>query len=470
MDSEQGSEPLYTAAETRAAEERYAGYPDTVPELMERAGRAVAEVILEDFEEARRITVVCGAGNNGGDGRVAARVLEGAGRDVLIVDAKPEGEAKELGDPDLIVDALFGTGFEGAPRPEAARLIEQINTAGVEIVAVDVPSGVNASTGEVEGAAVDAWATVTFHGEKVGLVVTPGAFRAGEVDVADIGLDHVETAHARVTDEILELVPLRHPEDNKYTAGHAIVVGGSPGLTGAPCLTAMAAMRADAGYVTVAVPRSTLPFFEVRLLEAVKRPLPEDAEGRLVREAVKPVVELAGKAQALAVGPGLGRSDGTKTLVRELLAEIAVPVVVDADALHGLEPDDWPAARVLTPHEGELARLLETESSWVAAHRLEAARRAVERFGCVVVLKGEGTIVAAPGEGVLVCPSFPSLATAGTGDVLTGIVASFLAKGMEPRLAAAAAVTAQVRAALRAPQKAGLIASDLLNMLPRVFP
>jgi ADP-dependent NAD(P)H-hydrate dehydratase / NAD(P)H-hydrate epimerase len=465
-----GLDPLYTAAEMRAAEERYPGHPDTVPELMERAGRAVAEVILEDFEEARRITVVCGSGNNGGDGRVAARVLEEAGREVLVVDAKPEDEEKELGEPDLIVDAVFGTGFEGAPRAGAARLIEQMNAAGVEIVAVDVPSGVDASTGEGEGAAVDAWATVTFHGEKVGLVVTPGAFRAGEVDVADIGLEHVETEHARVTDEILELVPLRAPEDNKYTAGHAVVVGGSPGLTGAPCLTAMAAMRADAGYVTVAVPRSTLPVFELRLLEAVKRPLPEDAEGRLTPEAVEPVVELAQKAQALALGPGLGRSGGAKTLVSELLAEIPLPAVVDADALFGLEPGDWPAPRVLTPHEGELARLLETDSSWVAAHRLEAARRAVERFGCVVVLKGEGTIVAAPGEGMLVCPGFPSLATAGTGDVLTGIVASFLAKGMEPRLAAAAAVTAQVQAALRAPQQAGLIASDLLDTLPRVFP
>src|SRR5919106_5532460 len=460
-------EPLYTAAEMRAAEERYPGYPDTVPELMERAGEAVADVVLEDFPDARRITVVCGPGNNGGDGRVAARVLAEAGREVLIVDVKPEDEEKELGEPDLIVDAVFGTGFEGTPRPGAARLIEQMNAAGVEIVAVDVPSGVNASTGEVEGAAVEAWATVTFHGEKVGLVVTPGAFRAGEVDVADIGLEHVDTPHARVTDEILEIVPLRAPEDNKYTAGHAVVVGGSPGLTGAPCLTAMAAMRADAGYVTVAVPRSTLPVFELRLLEAVKRPLPEDAEGRLTPEAVEPVVELAGHAQAVALGPGLGRSDGAKTLVRELLAEIALPAVVDADALFGLEPGDWPAPRVLTPHEGELARLLGTESSWVAAHRLEAARRAVERFGCVVVLKGEGTIVAAPGEGMLVCPGFPSLATAGTGDVLTGIVAAFLAKGMEARLAAAAGVTAQVQAALRAPQQAGLIASDLLDTLPR---
>jgi ADP-dependent NAD(P)H-hydrate dehydratase / NAD(P)H-hydrate epimerase len=228
-------------------------------------------------------------------------------------------------------------------------------------------------------------------------------------------------------------------------------------------------MRADCGYVTVAAPRSTLPVFEQRLLEAVKRPLPEDEEGRLLAEAAEAVLELAARAHAVALGPGLGRSDGTSELVRTLLAKLELPVVVDADALFGLEPGDWPAPRVLTPHEGELARLLGTESSWVAAQRIEAARRAVERFGCIVVLKGEGSIVAAPGEGMLVCPGYPSLATAGTGDVLTGIVASFLAKGMEPRLAAAAAVTAQVQAALRASQQAGLVASDVIEALPRVF-
>jgi hydroxyethylthiazole kinase-like uncharacterized protein yjeF len=463
-------EPLYTAAEMRTAEERYPGYPDTVTELMERAGRAVAEVILEHFEDARRITVVCGPGNNGGDGRVAARLLEEAGREVRIVESKPEDEDKDLGDPDLIVDALFGTGFEGAPRPGAARLIEQLNASDREIVAVDIASGVDASTGEVAGAVVDASATVTFHGQKVGQYVSPGGFYSGFLEVADIGLEEVETEHAWVTSDILDLVPQREPEDNKYTAGHVLVIGGSPGLTGAPCLTSMAAMRADCGYVTVAVPSSTLPVFEQRLLEAVKRPLPEDEGGRLPLEAKDTLLELAERAHAVALGPGLGRSDGTKDLVRALLAELELPVVVDADALFELEPGGWPAPRVLTPHEGELARLLGTESSWVAAHRLEAARLAVERFGCIVILKGEGSIVAAPGEGMLVCPGFPSLATAGTGDVLTGIVASFLAKGMEPRLAAAAAVTAQVQAALRAPQQAGLVASDLLDALPSVFP
>jgi ADP-dependent NAD(P)H-hydrate dehydratase / NAD(P)H-hydrate epimerase len=462
-------EPLYSAEEMRAAEERYPGYPDTVPELMERAGRAVADLILQDFGDAERITVVCGSGNNGGDGRIAARLLEEAGREVVVVDVKPEEEEKDLGDPDLIVDAIFGTGFTGEPRPGAARLIDEINATGVEVVSVDIPSGVDASTGEIAGAVVDAWASVTFHGEKVGLHVTPGAFHSGYVEVADIGLEPLETACARVTRGILDLVPQRGPADNKYTAGHVLVVGGSRGLTGAPCLTALAAMRADAGYVTMSGPGSVVPVFEHWVLEAVKRPLPEDADGRLGPEAVDEISELATRAGAVALGPGLGRSDGTKELVRRLLAELELPVVVDADALWGLEPGDWPAPRVLTPHSGELARLLGGESRWVDEHRLQALERAVERFSCVVLLKGDGTLVGAPAEGPLVCGGFPTLATAGTGDVLTGIVGSFLAKGMDARLATAAAATAHTWAAIEAPQKAGLIASDLLDALPAVL-
>ena len=223
-------EPLYTAAEMRAAEERY---PGTVEELMERAGRAVAEHALEDFGNARSFTVVCGSGSNGGDGKVAARVLEEAGRAVIVVDAKPEDEEKDLGDPDVLVDALFGTGFEGEPRPGAARLIEQMNGLGAPILAVDLPSGVDASTGEVAGAAVDADLTVTFHGAKVGHYVTPGAYLAGYLEVVDIGLEAFGTQHARVTREILDRVPRRSPEGNKYKSGHVVVVGGSPGMTGA---------------------------------------------------------------------------------------------------------------------------------------------------------------------------------------------------------------------------------------------
>ena len=459
-------EPLYTAAEMRAAEERYDG---TVEELMERAGQAVARHALEDFGNAQSFTVVCGGGSNGGDGRVAARVLEEAGREVRVVDAKPEDEEKDLGDPDVIVDALFGTGFEGEPRPGAARLIEQMNDLGAPVLSIDLPSGVDASTGEVAGAAVDADLTVTFHGEKVGHYVTPGAFLAGYIEVADIGLDPTETENARVTRSILDLVPRRRPEGNKYESGHVVVAGGSPGMSGAPCLSALAAFRADAGYVTLAGPEPVVPMFEHHVLEAVKRPLAADEGGLVTEDAAATVLELSEKAGALAVGPGLGRSEGTKAFVNRLAAEAPLPVVLDGDGLWALEPGDWPAPRVLTPHSGELGRLIDEESSWVDAHRVEAIRRAVDRFDCVVLLKGAGTLISAPGSGVLVDGGHPTLATAGTGDVLTGIVAAFLSKGMDPRLATAAAATAHHWAAIEASFEAGMIASDLLEALPQVL-
>jgi NAD(P)H-hydrate epimerase len=289
------------------------------------------------------------------------------------------------------------------------------------------------------------------------------------VHVIDIGLDLGETATRLATVELLRLVPRRSDGDNKYTAGHVLVVGGSRGFTGAPCLSSLAAMRADAGYVTVAAPESTLPVFEQRLLEAVKRPLPDEA-GLVAEGSADVVLDLAAKASALALGPGLGRGQGPQELVRRLLAEVELPVVVDADALFGLEPAEWAGPRVLTPHEGELARLLGRTSKEIAAHRIASVREASERFGCVVVLKGSDTLVAAPDRGLIVCAvGLPSLATAGTGDVLTGIAAAFLAKGMDPQLAAAAATVAQQRASVEAPQRAGLIASDLIEALPRVL-
>jgi ADP-dependent NAD(P)H-hydrate dehydratase / NAD(P)H-hydrate epimerase len=433
-------DPLYTAEEMRAAE---AGHD--VDAMMERAGRAVAEAILERYPDARTIACVCGRGANGGDGRIAARVLRKAGRDA--VEGLIEGA-------DLVVDALFGTGFRGEPRAEAAARIERMNGAGARIVSIDVPSGVDASTGEVAAEAVAAELTVTMHAPKVGLVVAPGRFHAGEVVAADIGLEHGETEHRLVTEQILERVPRRAEGDNKYTAGAVLVVGGAPGLTGAACLAAEAAFRADAGYVAVAVPEASLPVLETRLLEAVKRPLDE-------------IDDVLPRMKALAVGPGLGRGEEERALVRRLLKQTSLPVVVDADGLHELEPFERDGPTVLTPHEGELARLLGEESSWVAAHRLEALRQGVERFGCVVLLKGADTLVGAPDEGVLVrSANAPGLATAGTGDVLTGIVAAFLAKGMDARLAAAAASVAQARAALLAPQQAGLVASDVIAHLP----
>jgi NAD(P)H-hydrate epimerase len=214
---------------------------------------------------------------------------------------------------------------------------------------------------------------------------------------------------------------------------------------------------------------STLPVFEPRLVETVKRPLP-DADGVVGTGAAAQVLELAKKASAIALGPGLGRGRGPQALVRELLAQVELPVVVDADALHELEPAPWPGPRVLTPHEGELARLLGRESRDVAAHRLASVREAAERFGCVVLLKGPDTLVAAPGRDLLVSSlGLPSLATAGTGDVLTGVIAAFLAKGMDAQLAAVAGAAAQQRASVEAEQRAGLVASDVVEALPRAL-
>jgi ADP-dependent NAD(P)H-hydrate dehydratase / NAD(P)H-hydrate epimerase len=430
-------EPLYTAAEMKAAEEGH-----NVEVLMERAGRAVADEILTRFAAARTFAAVCGGGANGGDGRIAAEFLRSNG-----------WEERPIGDADVVIDALFGTGFRGAPRDEAAQQIRAMNGSGTPVVAVDIPSGVDASTGEVPGEAVSAKLTVTFHGRKVGHEVAPGRFHRGELVVADIGLEPAETEYALVTPRILEQVPRKKPGDTKY-AGSVLVVGGSPGMTGAVCLTAEAAFRADAGYVTVAAPPEALPVIEMRLLEAVKRPLDD-------------VWDAVGRAKALAIGPGLGRERGE--LVRRLLEETDLPAVVDADGLYELEPFERVAPTVLTPHSGELGRLLGEEATWIDAHRLEALRLAVERFDCVVLLKGEGTLVGAPGAGALVCGGFPSLATAGTGDVLTGVVAAFLAKGMEARLATAAASTAHTQAAIAAPYRSGLVASDLLAVLPHVL-
>jgi ADP-dependent NAD(P)H-hydrate dehydratase / NAD(P)H-hydrate epimerase len=480
---------LYTAAEMRAAEEAYEG---STLDLMERAGSAVAEAAVREWPDARRVAVWCGAGSNGGDGLVAARELRAAGREAFVRLLAPEeklrGDAAEelrrakeadvvfVDEPvpaDLFVDSLFGTGFAGKPRSDAARHIAELNESGAPVLAVDVPSGVDASTGQVAGPAVEAARTVTFHGPKVGLAVAPGRFHAGEVEVADIGLGASETEHRRVDERLLDYVPRRGPADNKYTAGTVLVVGGSRGLTGAPSLTSEAALRAGAGYVTACVPASLNPVFEQRLLEVVTRPCP-DEDGTMTAGAADVILEAAEKAGAVALGPGLGRTEGTRGLVGFLLDRLNKPVVLDADGLWAAVGHlDWVFARdaptVLTPHAGELGRLLGRESGWVTARRLKAVQAGAADVGAVVLLKGADTLVAAPSRGVLVCDlGNPGLATAGTGDVLTGVVAAFLAKGVDARTAAAAAAAASgVAAGIAAKRhgRAGLIARDVIEAL-----
>jgi NAD(P)H-hydrate epimerase len=305
--------------------------------------------------------------------------------------------------------------------------------------------------------------TITFHGRKVGTAVAPGRFHSGEVVVADIGLDQAPTAIVRATPAILSRVPRRDVRDTKFSAGSLLVVGGSPGTTGAAVLTATAALRADAGYVTLAVPEASLGVAEVLALEPVKR-------GFAWATAAESLEADTRRSSALAVGPGLGRSDEARALVRSLLERSSLPAVVDADGLDGFEPVRRDASLVLTPHVGELARLLEVDSEWVAAHRLEAAARGAERFGAIVLLKGADTIVRAPDGRTIVCDTGPpSLATAGTGDVLTGVLGAFLAKGLDAVDAAAAAAVAHGLAARAVPQQAGLVASDVAASLPGVL-
>jgi ADP-dependent NAD(P)H-hydrate dehydratase / NAD(P)H-hydrate epimerase len=494
-------EPLPDAARMRAVD-AWAIQEQGVPslELMERAGFGLAELVARRAPEGR-VAVVCGKGNNGGDGLVAARLLRDDGREVDVLLTAP---AEELsGDPAanlerlpgappapfaacaldgaaVVVDALLGTGFEGEPRdpvPSAITAIDAARDAGAQVVAADVPSGVDASTGEVAGAAVRASATATFHAAKPGLWIAPGKTHAGEVEVIEIGIPRGAPMDADVgliTAAVAGELPTRAPGGTKFSSGAVLVCGGSLGLTGAPCLSAEAAMRAGAGYVTALIPASLNLVFEQRLLEAMTRPLP-DEDGALVPAAAERVLEAVERGDALVLGPGFGRSDGALALARDLAARAAIPLVLDADglnahagALASLQARDAPA--VLTPHEGELGRLLDVPSSEVAAHRLHHARAAAKIAGAIVVLKGDDTLVARPDGVVAVNPGASAgLATAGTGDVLSGVVAALLARHVEPFTAACAAVHLHAEAGRVAAERRGVdgtIASDVIDALP----
>jgi hydroxyethylthiazole kinase-like uncharacterized protein yjeF len=492
-------EPLLNAQEMRDTDQ-WAIETKGVPslDLMERAGEGLARVIAQRAP-AGRIAIVCGKGNNGGDGLVAARLLRQAGRDVEVLAVWPAqwvtGDAGEQlkrlpgGQPDafdasrldrahVIVDALLGTGSAGAPRDPAAEVIEAMNAAKAPVVAADVPSGVDASTGEVPGPAVRAVATATFHRGKPGLWIHPGKGCAGDVEVIEIGIPRGGAAKpdtGLIGAGVLRDVPRRTPMSTKFSSGNVFVLGGSAGLTGAPTMAALGAMRAGAGYVTVAAPRSLEPTFSVRLLEAMMVGLPED-QGMLIAEAVEPALRAIRRADAVVLGPGMGRTPGAQAFAREMFERIDVPLVIDADglnALAGVFPEDLPQRRwptVLTPHAGELGRLLDVESKEVERARLEHARAAAARSRAFVVLKGDDTLVADPNGRVAISRGgAPALATAGTGDVLAGVIGAMLAKSLPAAQAACAGVYAHVRAGqiAAAPHGPdGVIASDVIHALP----
>jgi NAD(P)H-hydrate epimerase len=336
---------------------------------------------------------------------------------------------------------------------------------------------VNASTGEVETEAVRARVTATFHGSKLGLHVNPGKEDAGRVEVVEIGIPRgapAPSAAGLIGEAVLDLYPRRTPSSSKFDSGVVVIVGGSMGLTGAPTMAARSAARAGAGYVQVAVPGPVQPSVDLRLLEQMSRGLPDD-DGFHTPAGVADVEEMAERAGAVVLGPGMGRAEGAQEFARAAALAVEVPLLVDADGLNAhagrLELfRERDASTVLTPHEAELGRLLEVGTEEVAAHRLQHVREAAELSGAVVLLKGDDTIIARPGGPVAISPGgTPALATAGTGDVLSGLIGSLLAKGMDPFEAAALGALAHVLAARAAAERLGpdhVMAGDVIEALP----
>jgi NAD(P)H-hydrate epimerase len=493
-------------------------------DLMERAGAGVARAV-ERVAPDGPVTVVCGKGNNGGDGLVVARLLRDSGREVTVVCVSPPGElsgdartnldrlpgeqpvrlsgaawtqdadaarvpasaahADPFGRDALVVDAVLGTGFHGDRSPSGqhsavAEAIDAINGARAPVVSVDVPSGVDASTGVVSGPAVSATVTVTFHAAKPGLWIHPGKAHAGEVQRIDIGIPRGAPAAAvsigLIAPSVLEELPRREAFSTKFSSGHVLVAGGSRGLTGAPRMTAEASMRAGAGYVTACVPASLQGILAGGgTPEMMTRGMP-DEDGALTVEGAARVLEVSVRGGALALGPGLGRGAGAIAFARTLAGEADMAMVLDADGLnaHAGKLADLAARRaptVLTPHAGELGRLLELDSAEVEHERLRHVRVAAELAAAVVVLKGDDTLIAEPDGRVAVSPGdSPALATAGTGDVLTGVIAALLSQGLDAFTAAAAGVWLHAEAGREAARRLGapegVIASDVIAALP----
>lgn len=508
--------PILTPDEMAAADKATIDAGTPVEVLMERAGRAVARAAIDILggRYGKRVVVVCGKGNNGGDGYAAARVLkqEGLGvRCLAVVDpsdlrgpARHHCEraaragvqvepfvASRLLDADLIVDAILGTGSRGEPREPARSAIDAlwdtqfgeriIDTAeGAEagpwmwpipmILAVDIPSGVDGLTGHVGNQFVHAHLTVAIGAEKVGTAVGQGAVLSGAVTVADIGIEIVDSDISMVQEaDARRALPTRAADVHKRSNGSVALLVGSEGLSGAAILSARGAVRMGVGYATAGVTRGVDPILSEALPEVLTKVVTDfDVLGADALENFKDVLE---RADALALGPGLGQGESQRELVQRVLREVQLPLVVDADGLNVLAGHtdaliERATPTVITPHPAELARLLETETDAIQKDRIGAARAAAKRFGCVVVLKGFRSITAGPDGTVVINPTGgPSLATAGTGDVLTGAVAALLAAGVDTFDAAWAATYIHGLAGDLAGET-GVVAWDVAEALP----
>ncbi len=498
--------PVLTPAEAGELDRASQARGISAATLMENAGREVARAarVLAGGTYGRRAVVVCGKGNNGGDGLVAARYLARWGFRVTVLmlevpedlrepaatnlarlreetDARlrpfsRSALARELARADVAVDAIFGTGFRGVPEDEWAEAIRGLNEAEVPVVAVDIPSGVDGSTGAVEGEAVVADLTVTFGAAKVGVVLLPGAEHAGVMQVADIGFPpDLLRADLWLMEEadVAALVPTRPLETHKRETGVVLVVGGSRLMTGAVCLVAQAAYRVGAGLVQVAVPASILPVVQSLVREATFLPLPETPEGTVAPSAAEVLAARLPGADVLALGPGMTTNEATAELIRATVASSPIPVVLDADGLNAFagrapELSARRAELVLTPHAGEFARLAGTSSREVAADRLGHVRALAAETKATVLLKGTRTLVATPEGHVRVNPTGgPALATGGTGDVLTGAIAGLLARGLLPVDAASVGAYLHGRAGALAAERTGegTTAVDVLEHL-----
>lgn len=473
-----------------------AGTPTEV--LMERAGRAVAWSArrLLSGTYGRRVVVVCGKGNNGGDGIVAARALDRWGVRVAVFNladlTKDPADSsnsvrymRELERADLVIDAMYGIGFRGVLTGEAAWVAQSFNESGLPVVAVDIPSGVDGLTGEVRGAAVRATTTVCFAALKPGLVLEPGASHAGVVEVIDIGIEvpgHyggaadggiAEGSEAPLVvagrEDIAAWFVPRDPDTHKWAVGGVFVVAGSEGMTGAAMLVSRGALRAGAGIVVCGLPGDAAAE-RASGTEVITRALASTPSGALDEPAAKEVFADLDRFRALVVGPGLGADERAFKAVRALIAGAPVPVVVDADGLNALAGHldilrDRSMSTILTPHAGEYERLA---GAPVGADRVAAARDLAKRTGAVVLLKGSRTVVAdSDGRTAINVTGGPRLATAGTGDVLAGVVGALVAQGFPVWEAAVAGAWVHGRAA--AGLGAGLVAGDLTDALPTVL-
>ncbi|MDQ3573189.1 MAG: NAD(P)H-hydrate dehydratase [Actinomycetota bacterium] len=472
-------------------------------QLMEAAGAALAEAVAA-LAPSGPIRVVCGKGNNGGDGLVCARLLRERGfaveallcwpqaelsRDAAanlerfdgaVMRVEGDGATAAIAGSGTVVDAIFGTGFAGAPRSPAAEAIAGINASGAPVVAADIASGVDASTGETAGLAVNADVTVAFHAAKPGHLISPGKRRTGELTVAPIGIPGgapVAAAAASIGSGVLALPPRRDAGSSKFSSGHVLLIGGSTGLTGAVALAASAAIRAGAGYATAAVPDDLEPILEVKLTEVMTAGI-ASGNGSFAVGSHSAALAVAERAAAIVLGPGLGRSDGARAMAAGVVAEASAPLVIDADALNALDGrlDEVGArakATVLTPHSGELGRLLGRPREDVEARRLASARDAAGAARCVVVLKGDDTLVvdgrSADMPVAVNALASPALATAGTGDVLAGTIGALIARGLDEFDAACAGVYAHARAGRIAAERVGtaesVIAGDVVDAL-----